>query len=94
MAARGALDLHRAPLNKERTDMNSNKDPVAGPVRPWWRYPMVWLVIGGPFAVVLASLATLLIALTHPDPVLPLRAAAPEAAQPAVQARNHAANPR
>jgi hypothetical protein len=55
---------------------------------------MVWLVIGGPLAVVLAGVATLLIALTHPDPVLPVRAAAPEAAQPAIQARNHAANPR
>jgi hypothetical protein len=72
--------------------MNQQND--IGPVRPWWRYGMVWLVIGGPLVVVLAGVATLMIAITHPDPVLPVRAAAPEAEQPAVQARNHAATPR
>lgn len=61
-----------------------------GPVSPWWRHGLVWLVIGGPLLVVLAGLATLAIALAYPDPVLPLRAQAP-AQQPAVQARNHAA---
>ena len=61
-----------------------------GPVSPWWRHGLVWLVIGGPLVVVLASLATLVIALAYPDPVLPLRAQAP-GQQPAVQARNHAA---
>ena len=50
------------------------------------------MVISGPLLVVLASLATLAIALAYPDPVLPLRAQAP-AQQPAVQARNHAATP-
>ena len=38
---------------------------------PWWRYGMVWLVIGGPAVVVVACIATLVIAVTHPDPVLP-----------------------
>ena len=61
-----------------------------GPISPWWRHGMVWLVIGGPLVVVLASLTTLAIALAYPDPVLPLRAQAP-AQQPAVQGRNHAA---
>jgi uncharacterized protein len=49
---------------------------------PWWRYGMVWLVIGGPAAVVVACIATLVIAVTHPDPVLRT------AEVPAVQARN------
>lgn len=55
---------------------------------PWWRHGMVWLVISGPAAVVIAGFATLWIALVYPDPVLPTHVA------PAVQARNHAASPR
>lgn len=70
-----------------------NPQNSRGPVSPWWRYPIVWLALGGPLVVVIASIATLVIAVTHPDPVLPVRANAPDA-QPAVQARNHAANPR
>ncbi len=66
----------------------------SGPVSPWWRYGMVWLALGGPAVVVIASVVTLVIALMHPDPVLPVRAATAEAQQPAVQARNHAATPR
>ncbi len=73
--------------------MSLHSSMPCGPVSPWWRHGMVWLVIGGPAAVVLASVATLLIALTHPDPVLSVRAQA-QAQQPAVQARNHAAAPR
>jgi hypothetical protein len=40
------------------------------PNKPWWRYPMVWLVISGPAVVVVAGFATLAIAITHPDPVI------------------------
>jgi hypothetical protein len=69
------------------------QDSSRGPVSPWWRYPIVWLALGGPLVVVIASIATLVIAITHPDPVLPVHANAPDA-QPAVQARNHAAAPR
>jgi uncharacterized protein len=54
--------------------------------RPWWRYRMLWLVIGGPAVVVVAGFATLAIALAYPDPVLPTAERTP-----AVQARNHAA---
>jgi hypothetical protein len=36
----------------------------------WWRVPMVWLVWGGPAAVVVASLATGVIAWKHIDPVV------------------------
>lgn len=60
---------------------------------PWWRVPMVWLVVGGPLAVVVASFATLAIAISHPDPVLAPQAADRASELPAVQARNHAASP-
>jgi hypothetical protein len=58
-------------------------------MRPWWREPMLWLVIGGPVAVVLAGVATLVLAIRLPDPVIKAEAGGP----PAVQARNHAATP-
>jgi hypothetical protein len=54
---------------------------------PWYRHAMVWLVISGPAAVVVAGFATLWIAIANPDPVLTTTVA------PAVQARNHAASP-
>jgi len=38
--------------------------------KPWWREAFVWLVIGGPLAVVVAGLVTAYIAVTHPDPVI------------------------
>ena len=72
----------------------SSMPPAAtGPISPWWRHGMVWLVLGGPAVVVVASVATLVIALMHPDPVLQ-RGAAPPEQVPAVQGRNHAATPR
>lgn len=66
---------------------------------PWWKYKMLWLVIGGPLAVVIASFVTLGLALKHPDEVLKTPqattrgAASGDAAAyaPAMQARNHAA---
>jgi hypothetical protein len=54
---------------------------------------MVWLVLGGPLAVVLASFVTLYLAITRPDPVLATPAEPTQPLQPAVQARNHAATP-
>jgi uncharacterized protein len=56
---------------------------------PWWRHGMVWLVISGPAAVVVAGFATLAIAIAFPDPVL-----STASATPAVQARNHSASPK
>ena len=68
------------------------------PTLPWWRVPTVWLVIGGPFVVVVASLVTLVLALHGGDTPLheSRTAAAPRAdtMTPATQARNHAAAPR
>jgi hypothetical protein len=72
-----------------------NATPAAatgGESPPWWRYKMVWLVIGGPLVVVVASFITLALAIRHPDPVLDTSAAATDPAHlPALQARNHAA---
>lgn len=62
------------------------------PPRPWWRHPMLWLVIGGPAAVVVAGIVTTTIAVRGAD--LPLSTTARQASTtPAQQARNHAAAP-
>lgn len=37
---------------------------------PWWRVPHMWLVVGGPLVVVVAAIATAVIAVKNPDPVL------------------------
>jgi uncharacterized protein len=60
---------------------------------PWYRLPIVWMVIGGPAAVVVAGFATLAIALANPDPVISTPKATSSAELPAVQGRNHAATP-
>lgn len=65
---------------------------------PWWRFGMVWMVVGGPAVVVVASLTTFYIAASHPDPVLTEtpRTALQERQgighAPAMQGRNHAAS--
>lgn len=70
-----------------------------GAVLPWWRLPIVWLVLGGPAVVVVAALTTAVIAYRTADVVLdtaPASAgsASDGAAEPALRARNHAATPR
>jgi hypothetical protein len=71
---------------------------MSRPVLPWWRVPMVWLVIGGPAVVVVASFATLTLAVRGADiPLLEKRnVPLPHAGAmaPATQARNHAATER
>jgi hypothetical protein len=42
--------------------------PTTG--KPWWKEPYVWLVVGGPLVVVVAAIATAVIAFEHPDPVI------------------------
>lgn len=37
---------------------------------PWWKVPHMWMVVGGPAAVVVAGIATIVIAVKNPDPVL------------------------
>ncbi|HEY1092217.1 MAG TPA: hypothetical protein VGE47_14075 [Burkholderiaceae bacterium] len=72
-----------------RTDMSK-------PVLPWWRVRMMWLVVLGPTAVVVASFVTLTLAIRGGD--VPLQTATAksrhlDAMTPAHQARNHAATP-
>ena len=68
---------------------------AADPAVPvdWYRLPIVWLVIGGPALVVVASFITLALAIMNPDPVLITPAATGLGEMPAVQGRNHAATP-
>ena len=80
----------------------SSPAPVAA---PWWREPYVWLVVGGPLAVVVAGIYTAYIAMSNPDPLVDRSAYRQQAQvkalsvdelarlQPAHQARNHAAAP-
>ncbi len=73
--------------------MSRPQPEAPAPSVPWWRVPMVWLVLAGPFAVVVASFVTLAIALTHPDQLVDAAQGSSGAEQPALQARNHAASP-
>jgi hypothetical protein len=70
--------------------------------QPWWKYGYVWLIVGGPLVVVIASFVTLYLALKWPDPVIDdyyrkgmeinkTLNAERDALAPALQARNHAA---
>ena len=72
---------------------------------PWWRHGHVWLIIAGPAAVVVSGVATIVIAVSAPDPVVAqdyyrrgieinkTLAARDKALMPAQQGRNHAATP-
>ena len=71
----------------------STPTPTLTPTVAWWRLPIVWMVIGGPALVVVASFITLALAIQNPDPVLATSAVKGKALQPAVQGRNHAATP-
>ncbi len=82
--------------------MSDRKEQAAGRAATvaasaaWWRTPMMWLVVGGPVLVVIASFITLALAISNPDPVLEDRVAANKASgskalAPAREARNHAA---
>jgi hypothetical protein len=51
------------------------------------------MVIAGPALVVVASFATLALAILNPDPVLTAPSSARRADMPATQARNHVATP-
>jgi hypothetical protein len=76
-----------------------NERDMLHPALPWWRVPMVWLVIAGPATVVVASVLTFGTALSGADTdvrdVQAARQAAPHTGPlaPAAQARNHAATP-
>lgn len=73
------------------------RTPVnAPPAAPWWHEKLMWLVVGGPATVVVAALATAVIAVRNADTLVPMDAPVTTTAgslTPAVQARNHAATP-
>lgn len=71
---------------------------MMGPMQPWWRIRMLWLVVGGPAVVVVASFALLFVAVRGGDTPLLLPHSQADAARagaqaPATQARNHAVTP-
>lgn len=81
------------------------QDDTGNPPAPWWKHGYVWLVLAGPIAVVLAGIATAVIASRGADPVVDTDyyrrgieinkalAARDKSQMPAVQGRNHAATP-
>lgn len=71
----------------------ANPASVSNP--PWWKLPIVWMVIGGPALVVVACAITVTIAFTRVDPVLDTSKGHVRSASelPAHKARNHAADP-
>ena len=71
--------------------------------KPWWRFPLVWMVMAGPALVVIASFVTLWLAVRTPDPVVASdyyrrgieinQSLADRKLMPALAGRNHAATP-
>lgn len=63
----------------------------------WWKHPIMWLVVGGPAVVVIASILTLALAIRYPETLIEERAPTVLAASkqdsaammPAIKARNH-----
>lgn len=72
---------------RARTSIND------GPRIPWWRVPMVWLVIGGPAMVVVAAIVTAVIAIRTADTLVTDKTPAKFSERPALEGRNHAATP-
>ena len=69
--------------------------------KPWWKFGYVWMVIGGPLVVIVASFITLYFAIQTPDPVIEnyyvkgleinkTLEAQEKGLAPAMKARNHA----
>lgn len=69
-----------------------NKDIHLDP-SPWWRHRMMWLVVGGPAIVVVAAVATAVIAVRGAEDVLSAKDGQERSLMPALQGRNHAATP-
>ncbi len=68
--------------------MSASFSPPSAPPHsgPWWKHRLMWLVVGGPAAVVLASFVTLYLAITHPDPVYSDAPRSPQASLPPADA--------
>jgi len=73
------------------------------PAQAWWRYPLLWMVIGGPAAVVVASFVTFWLAWSRPDTLVSEdyyregleinKTLAEKKFLPALTGRNHAMTP-
>ncbi len=74
--------------------------------KAWYHEPMMWMVLGGPLVVVVASVITYWLAVRQADPVLErdpvseaqrvgkeLTPEQRESLAPAIKARNHVASP-
>jgi uncharacterized protein len=78
-------------MNKPVTSPAQPSSPEVS--KPWWRYPIVWMVVGGPLAVVVAGISTALIAYRNVDPVMDISQPTSQAShKPAMQGRNLAAD--
>lgn len=89
------------------TRMNPATQAATSPAAPWWRHGLVWMIIAGPATVVVAGIATIVLAVRQPDPLVAedyyrrgieinKTLAAQEEAKallPALQGRNHAVSP-
>jgi hypothetical protein len=83
--------------------MSENQNSTTEKPAPWWKFGHMWMVVGGPAIVVVASFITLYLAITRPDPVMDQNyyqkglelnktmGVNPSSLAPAMQARNHAA---
>lgn len=52
------------------TAPRSSATPPVVNAKPWYANAYVWLIIGGPALVIVASFITLYLAITHPDPAI------------------------
>jgi hypothetical protein len=83
--------------------MKDNSATTEARCEPWWRHALLWMVLAGPFVVVVASFITLWLAMQKPDPVVDEdyyrqgieinRTLADKKLMPALTGRNHAATP-
>jgi hypothetical protein len=85
-----------------RHDLNPRHAASGGDASsaPWWRFKIMWIVVGAPCFVVVAAIVTAVIAFRGADPVLTVVPTSAEVARynaeqrslaPANQARNHTA---
>jgi hypothetical protein len=78
-------------------NMHSEQDSEAK--KAWWQHPIMWLIVGGPAVVVIASMLTIALAIRYPETLVDERKQTTLAASkqdsaammPAVKARNHVA---
>ena len=87
-------------MNTTTTKTTTQNDK---PVDAWWRHPLMWMVIGGPAAVVVASFVTFWLAWRSPDALVSEdyyregveinKTLAAKKMLPALAGRNHAATP-